>query len=111
MAEELVAQQADVAADDVPIASTLATTPAIYIDGAQGFLGLNGTIKISLYQVVQDFPSDKREAGQADLRRLVVGRLIMSPLVAHQLATWLLARLEDVAALPQADEPKDGKKG
>ncbi len=105
-------KHAELPASDVKLVPALESTETIYIDGAQGLLFVNGVMKINLYQVVQDFNLETGESDTVDLRRLIVARLAMSPIVARQLGTWLV---EQTKSMPEqafdGDRSTDGKKG
>ena len=68
-----------------PITNNLEGAPTIFLDGVVGLSVTNGVAKINLFQSIQEFQED----GRAEPRRVIVGRLAMSPVTMLSLSSWL----------------------
>lgn len=106
MADGKSGEQIELVDKDLEVLDDIEGAPAIYIDGAQGMTQLHGVVKINLYQVVQ---SIQKDAPQPPFKKVVVGRLIMSPEVARSLSNWLGKNLAEMAGGNRAEAPESGK--
>lgn len=90
------------------VVSNLEGAPTIFIDGMQGLFGVNDTVKINLYQIIQELPSEQYPQGRP--RKVVVGRLAMSPSTLIQCAEWLNQSIQRTEIKPMDEGPPSGEK-
>jgi hypothetical protein len=79
------------------------SVPFIFVDGAQGSLLANDTMRINLYQVQQVI---EPEEGNHSVKRVFVARLAMSPNVALSIAEWLSEQVQAISSASVSDTSK-----
>lgn len=74
--------------------------PEIFASGASGVFHLGGSVVVTLEAIKSDYATNP-----GTLARHVVGRLILTPQCAHNLAVGLFDFLKSQGLLPESDAP------